>query len=201
MGKTSPLPNERWGLLGGAFDPIHLGHVNLALEIFLKVPLDGVIFIPSVKHPLKDKTSASFEDRVRMIEIATEEFPEFEVSEIEQELSGFTIDTIKQLKAERDDDTTYYFIVGTDNVEQINHWKQPERIIKEVSLVAGGRPGYDLPDDFKFKNDITLYDINELKVSSTHIRKFLQSGNDAKLHSLLNLDVLDFIRENNLYHE
>ncbi|MCH9024557.1 MAG: nicotinate (nicotinamide) nucleotide adenylyltransferase, partial [candidate division Zixibacteria bacterium] len=172
----SPEKGSRWGILGGSFDPIHNGHINLANWICSKKELDGVLIVPAVKHPNKSRLSeANYLDRVAMIKAALLGMTKFLICEIEAEesLSGYTIDTIRALK-KRFPKVKFYFIIGSDNIGIIDNWYMAEELKSEVKFIAGTRPGSGNTD--KSKLPVELVEIPELDISSSEIRKMIKSG-------------------------
>lgn len=200
MKVKTPDSGEHWGLLGGAFDPIHLGHINLAKEIQETFNLDGILFIPSFSHPFKNEMiSSSFEHRVNMLEIICNKYANFSVSTIEENLTGFTIDTVKYIK-NLFPNTKFIFIVGTDSITQLNQWRSPDEIIKEIKIVAGTRPGYTFDSSDCFSDKIQYIEIDEVNVSSSEIRKMISVDiDDNKLKMFIDEDVIQYIKKYNLY--
>ena len=137
---------RRVGILGGTFDPIHIGHLIIAQEAWLQLGLEQVLFIPAHTQPLKQgekHTRASA--RLEMVRLATADNPRFEVSTIELERGGtsYTADTLAELHR-REPDTAWHFIIGVDALNQIRHWRAPESLITLTRLGVAARPGYDL---------------------------------------------------------
>ena len=119
------------GVLGGTFDPIHHGHIIIGEFARISMDLDKVIFIPSGRHPFKDnKEITDPKIRCKMVELAIESNPYFEISTIEIEKAGinYTIDTIRDLK-DQYKDAEIYFIIGSDILFEIEQWKEFEEII------------------------------------------------------------------------
>jgi nicotinate-nucleotide adenylyltransferase len=196
----TPEHGEHWGLLGGAFDPVHSGHINLASKILDTLNLSGIIFIPSFSHPFKnDNISSSFEHRVVMLDLACKKHINFIVTNIEENLSGYTIDTVRKLK-ELYPQTEFTFIVGTDSLSQLNQWREPDEIIREVNLVAGTRPGHEFSSDNCFSDKIQYIEIAEIDISSSQLRKMISSSMpDDELKKYIDEDVLSYIKTNKLY--
>ena len=203
--ENRPVPDNggNWGILGGTFDPVHFGHINLALEIKNKKQLDGVIFIPSINHPCKEPACyESYEDRVRMLEISLKDYSEFIISKIEseQELSGYTFDTITALK-QKYTKANYYFIVGSDNVSQLSTWYNAEQLLESVKFLVGTRPGFkfELPNGFSGDN-IEFIETSVVKSSSTYIRKLIKGEADSEIiDKFIPLEVRNYIKERKLY--
>ena len=172
----NPENGGKWGILGGSFDPIHNGHINLAKEICSKKELDGVLAIPAVKHPNKSRLSvANYSDRLAMLKAALADLSKFLICEIEAEekLSGYTIDTIRALK-KRFPKVSFYFIIGSDNISIIDNWYMAEELKSEIEFIAGSRPGSD--HNNKSQLPVELVEIPELDISSSEIREMIKSG-------------------------
>ncbi|MFC1675362.1 nicotinate-nucleotide adenylyltransferase [Candidatus Omnitrophota bacterium] len=134
------------GLLGGTFNPIHIGHLILAEEAREKLGLDKVIFIPTYLPPHKDNSDvASAGQRLEMIKLAIKGNSCFSVSDVEIKRGGrsYTIDTVKEFKSRFPDDQLY-FITGSDLLKYLQEWKDLNDCIKLVSFVVATRPGYPL---------------------------------------------------------
>lgn len=198
-----PKNGGNWGIFGGRFDPVHLGHLQIAEQVCNYKKLTGILFVPSFNHPLKkDNAKASFEQRCDMLKLAFEDYEQFCLSEIElnYELSGFTIDTIKKLK-DIYESCTFYFLIGADNIHQFKQWHKPEDILKETKILMAARPGYelniikDLPAD-----RIEIIETGLFDISSTELRKLLEENtNSDKLDNYIPAKVLSYIRKNKLY--
>ena len=176
----NPENGGKWGILGGSFDPIHNGHINLAHSICSKKKLDGVLAIPAVKHPNKSRLSvANYSDRLAMLKAALVDLSKFFICEIEAEenLSGYTIDTIRALK-KRFPKVSFYFIIGSDNISTIDNWYMAEELKSEVEFIAGSRPGSDYNN--KSQLPVELVEIPELDISSSEIRKMIKSGSSLE---------------------
>ena len=198
----TPDEGECWGILGGTFDPIHNGHIQLAFDIQKIKNLDGILLIPSFLHPFKkEHTSASFEDRLRMLQLASQAYKTFYISTIEKEkqLSGFTIDTIRAIKNEYPK-TMFNFLIGADNIEQFPIWHHASEIIDEIHVVAGKRPPFQMQNiENDFSNQIEYIETTELEISSTEIKQMILEHKFEKLSTILDPKVLQYITERNLY--
>ena len=199
----TPDDGGRWGILGGTFDPVHNGHLNLANQVSANRALDGVLWIPSYRHPFKDDCRASFEHRTEMLRRATADNPALIVSELEKEmdLSGFTVDSITAIKA-RYPRAEWSFIIGEDNVQDLKRWRSPDIILEEVRVLVGQRPPHESGDLIsQFPEDrIEMVAINMLDVSSTEIRDRLDiDASDETLTELAPRAVVEYIVEHGLY--
>ena len=134
------------GLLGGTFNPVHIGHLILAEEAREKLKLDKIIFIPTALPPHKDNLDiAPADKRLKMLKLAISGNKYFAVSDIEIKRQGryYTIDTLNELKRKYSRDELY-FIIGSDLLKYLNEWKDLHEIIKMVKFVCARRPGYPL---------------------------------------------------------
>ena len=135
----------RLGILGGTFDPVHVGHLILAEEALSRLALDQLLFIPAGQPWLKAGQALSpAEHRLKMVGLAIASNPKLAVSRIEVDRSGptYTVDTLEQLKQDLGEDVQLFFILGLDALEQFHRWEQPERIIELCQLAISSRPGF-----------------------------------------------------------
>ena len=132
---------SRIGIMGGTFNPIHNGHIKLALTAYKELQLDKVWFMPSKNPPHKKKNDiASDYHRVNMIKLAIESYKDFELSEVELKLEGinYTADSLLYLK-ERYPLDEFFFILGADSLINIEKWYKPEQLFKLTSFVVASR--------------------------------------------------------------
>ncbi|MDB4349919.1 nicotinate-nucleotide adenylyltransferase, partial [Omnitrophica bacterium] len=168
------------GILGGTFNPIHLGHLRLAEEALKKLSLDKLIFIPSYIPPHKPHEDiVSSAHRLRMVEIAVEEKPNLEVSDIEIKLKGtsYSINTIKKLKNIYGDGADIYFIAGSDYADELESWKDIENLKRLCRFVIATRPGYN-PASRPAHTEVM--DVDTPDISSTNIRRHIKEGKAFK---------------------
>ena len=198
----NPENGGKWGILGGSFDPIHNGHINLANSICSKKQLDGVLVVPAVKHPNKSRLSeANYSDRLAMLKAVLVDLSNFFICEIEAEenLSGYTIDTIRALK-KRFPKVSFYFIIGSDNINIIDNWYMAEELKAEVEFIAGTRPGSDKTD--KSKMPVEMVEIPELDISSSEIRKMIKNGcSFEKLTNYVPSGAAEYIFKKGIYNK
>ena len=193
---------KKIGLFGGTFDPPHIAHINLINTVIKNLKLHTVYFIPTARHPLKENTKiTSAEIRCEMLEAALNNYPEFRLSkiEIDRPAISFTIDTIKKFCGyEKLSNVALYFILGSDNINEIHLWKDPEQIFKLAHVVVLRRPGSEeSPVIDKYKNRIILIDLPLMPVSSTDLRKKIRNGQDYQ--NLIPSGVAEIIDKYNLY--
>jgi len=191
---------SRLGVIGGTFDPIHTGHVLLALFAMERLPLDQVLFVPAADPPHKEARPdmAPAEDRWAMVERAIEGFPGFQVSRVELERPGksYTVDTLRQLRAERPD-CALFLIIGEDNVAQMSTWHDPRGILELCTVVAGSRVVAGGRADAELARRIVPVETPVFQISSTEIRRRLSEGYPVRY--LVPEKVEAYIRERGLY--
>ncbi len=144
--RLSTRTSLRLGIMGGAFDPIHVAHLVTAQEALLQFHLDEVIFMPSGRPPHKKRRLAPAEFRYLMVAVATASHPKFSVSrlEIDRPGVGYTVDTLEYLAAHLAPDARLFFVTGADAVLDILTWKDPPGVLELCTLIAATRPGFDL---------------------------------------------------------
>ena len=197
----------RVGVLGGTFDPIHLGHLKIAEEVRLKLDLERVLFIPTGQPRLRtDKYLSPVADRLRMVELATSDNPYFQVCDNETRRGGptYTVDTLIELRGSLGTDASLYFIVGVDILRRFHDWKEPERVLELCNVVVVTRPGYE---DFDWPawlvtfpqaaDRLTRLDTTMVDISGTEIRR--RSGQGKSVRKLVPASVAEYIQERNLY--
>lgn len=194
------------GILGGTFDPIHLGHLHMAEAIYEQIALEQIIFIPAFVPPHKlGQDYAPAEHRFAMTELAVRSYEHFSVSDMELRRSGvsYTIDTLRELHREYPG-KKLYFIIGADSVAQLHTWNSIEEMLELATFVAAGRPGYeDVMDEVvrhlgsEAAKHILLLHTPEYDISSTEIRTRIRTG--KSLSGLVPLEVENYIKEHGLY--
>jgi nicotinate-nucleotide adenylyltransferase len=191
---------KKIGILGGTFDPIHMGHLILAEQVKHKLRLDGVIFIPCLSPPHKTKRKLSpAEDRFRMTQLAIEGNPTFSISDIELKRGGvsYTVDTLRQLK-EIHPRSEVYFLTGSDMLEEIHTWREPEEIYKLAKMVIATRPGFDNFDPKnRFAKKSLIVEITGVDISSSQIREKVKKGQSIKY--LVPPRVEEYIKKKKIY--
>ncbi len=187
------------GLLGGTFDPPHLGHLLLAQAACESLNLDKVIFIPAFIQPHKqERPITPSELRLEMLRLAIAGDPRFTISEIEIDRGGlsYTIDTIRALEREFPE-SSLYLIIGADNAADMDNWKEPEEIFAHCRVVAANRKGYRPAG--RFADKIQIFDIPEIDISSSEIRNRVRDGRPIRY--LVPTSVEDFIKTHGLYRK
>jgi nicotinate-nucleotide adenylyltransferase len=163
------------GILGGTFNPIHIGHLILAEEAREKLLLDRIIFVPAYLPPHKDDAEiVSAGVRLAMVKMAIRGNKYFSFSDIEIKRNGrsFTIDTLKEFKKIYPADELY-FIIGSDLLKYLNEWKDLAEIIQMVKFIVATRPGYPLE---KIPSYISTIPIRAVDVSGFAIRQAIKEN-------------------------
>ena len=187
----------RLGVLGGTFDPVHIGHLILAEAAREELALDRLLFVPAGQPWRKaGRDIATAADRLAMLEFAVSDNPAFEVCTIEVEREGpsYTVETLSEIKA-RSLPAQIFFIVGEDALEDMPNWKEPERIAELAEIVAAPRPGRPSPHE---TGRITLLrGMPIIGVSATAVRERVRDGRPIRY--LVPPAVEDYIRRRQLY--
>jgi len=187
---------KRIGILGGTFNPIHLGHLALAEEARGLLGLEKVIFVPANLPPHKSaKELIPAPQRYRMIALAIKSNPAFEVSDFEIRRGGlsYSIETVKAFKsiyAHR----SLYFIVGSDFLREFSAWKDTAKLSKACRFVIAQRPGFAAK---RLPKNMQSINIAALDISSTDIRKRIKSNKPVRY--LLPEEVRKYIAKKRLY--
>ena len=208
---------RRIGVLGGTFDPLHLGHLRAAEVVRDAMRLDKVLFVPASTPPHKASPPVTEgEHRFGMLERALSSEPFFEASRLELDRGGrsYTIDTLEALAA-GSRDSRFFFVTGTDAFSEIRTWKSWQKLLEAHWFVVHERPGFpigpvqdDLPGDIDSRvleselepgtePRVLFLRRPMLQVSSTEIRRSIRENRSVRF--LVPDAVADYIRENRLY--
>ncbi len=198
---------KKIGVLGGSFDPVHLGHLSLARDALVQGCLEQVIFMPVYRQPFKlDGRLSSDVDRLAMLREAIHGIQGLTVSDWEIKNKGisYTYLTLRALK-EQHKDTAICFITGTDTFLKINSWKNAAQLLEENNFIVGHRPGYreqelyDRVDELKqkYNTDIQVINNTRLDISATEIRDFVTCG--GTISKLVPPGVERYIKTHGLY--
>lgn len=179
VGEGDLWAGERIGLLGGTFDPPHVGHVTMAQHARRELGLDRVFFsvAPRPPHKLSEPTS-SLEHRVRMVEIAIANEDGLMVTRIEDAHdTSFTVELLRACRLRTRADI--YFIMGADSLAGFPAWKEPEEILRLATLVVFPRDGISPALDVAGPAALVVFESPRIDVSSTAVRTKLAAGNDV----------------------
>jgi nicotinate-nucleotide adenylyltransferase len=199
---------SRIGIMGGTFNPIHIGHLIAANEVQEKFCLDKVLFIPSGIPPHKpDSEVIDPEHRFEMVRLAVASNSIFEASRIEIDREGntYTINTLIELKEMYDRETSFYFIIGADVVPELTTWKEFKKVFQLCEFIAVMRPGstensfFDGIRQLNEKWGAKIHPVQSrlIDVSSTEIRQRIMDG--ASVKYLVPDAVESYISEKGLY--
>lgn len=190
-----PFKRKRVGILGGTFNPPHVGHLIIAQQAGQQLGLDQVAFMPDAEPPhVDEKPFIEGKHRKEMVRRAIEGNELFTLETIELERGGksYTVDTMKEL-TEKNPDTDYYFIIGADMANYLPKWERIEELLTMVDFVGVGRPGYPQTSSFP----IIWVDSPEVDISSTKIRQMVKIG--QSLRYIVPESVEEYIKEEGLY--
>ena len=189
---------RRLGVMGGTFDPVHVGHLLAASEALHAFDLDRVLFVPAGK-PWQKKDYSSAEDRFLMTSLAAGLHPRFAASRMELDRKGptYTVDTLREL----DDfypDLEMFLILGADAAAGLSTWYEPEAVAELAEVIAVTRPGFELERAAdQGRHVVHTLEMPPIGISSTEIRRRVRAG--APIDFMVPLDVRSFIAENGLY--
>lgn len=185
---------KKIGILGGTFNPPHIGHLILAKEAQEQLGLDKVFFIPTNNPPHKKNKQLGSKQRFMMTELAVLGNSKFQVLDLELKRKGksYTVDTIVELKNKYPKDK-FYLVIGSDLARNFKSWKSPEKIKKMVTIIVAKRRGISFRNSKEFKQ----VDITQIELSSSQIRQRLKKGRTIKY--LVPKKVESYIKKNNIY--
>jgi nicotinate-nucleotide adenylyltransferase len=199
---------HRVGIMGGTFDPVHLGHLSAASAAAEFLDLESVLFSPAAQpwHKRADHLAPA-DDRLGMLEAALVDFPDFAVTTVDLDRGGdtYTIDTLADLEAQfaaahPGESVQWFFITGADALSGLASWKSPDLLMQRATFVGVTRPGHELHapsvDDL---GRVILLEIDETDISSTDIRERVARGDS--IAGLVPEAVADYIDDHELYRE
>jgi len=214
----------KWGLLGGTFDPLHIGHLRCAVEVLEIFNLNRILFLPAARPPHKlDADITSFYHREQMIRSAIEGNPAFSFCDVENQraTTSYSVETVEHILKTYMENLELYFILGQDAFHAIQTWKDWERLLLMCNFVVMTRPGYEnkglsaiLPAEFasRFHFDqatngfkgpthhtIFFREVTFLDISSSDIRKRAREG--KSIAYLVPDGVRHYIAKNMLYKD
>jgi len=188
---------RRVGLLGGTFDPPHLGHLVVAECARVELGLDEVRLLVA-GDPYQKSTTSSPAQRVAMVRaaVAGDEHLAVDAREVERPGPTYTADTLAELSAE-EPDVAWYFVLGEDAAAGLSTWKRVEEAFALARFVVVTRPGHDAPDDRTLPDAILHLEVPQLEVSSTELRQRFATARATRY--LVPLAVDDYARSHALY--
>lgn len=203
------MTERRIGLYGGTFDPIHFGHLNIAIQMKEFHHLDEIWFSLANRNPHKEEASESAQHRLKMLEIALAEIPNFRIIDNELKRNGpsYTIDTLRELVSSQEKHvikTTFFLILGEDSALNFSKWREPREIVKLATPLVARRTVLEKSHESQsdpvieqaLKKGITPIPVME--ICATDIRKRVQEG--LYIGHLVPSKVIDYIYQNHLYY-
>ncbi|MAT16382.1 MAG: nicotinic acid mononucleotide adenylyltransferase [Planctomyces sp.] len=176
----------RLGLLGGTFDPIHLGHLILAEACREACQLDEIWFLPTGKPPHKVAAEITpARQRIEMLEMALAGARQFKINDMEVKRGGttYTVDTLAELR-EQDPDRELYFLIGADSLHDFPMWREPERIAELATLLVVNRAGRAMPDldsiPQKIRRSVEVVTIPDIGIASSDLRQRVSEGRSIR---------------------
>lgn len=196
---------ERIGILGGTFDPPHVGHLILGEYAVDALKLAHLLFVPAADPPHKQNESVSpVDDRLAMLELALAGNDRFSISRVDIDRSGphYSVDMVRII-SQAYPDAELYFVMGGDSLRNLPQWHQPEVLIQLCKLAVMQRPGDEVSASMhgqflpELAQRVVMIDAPLIDISSTHITERLQEGSSVRY--LMPDAVLDYIQDNQLY--
>lgn len=185
---------KKIGILGGTFNPPHIGHLMMANEALHALELDEVRFMPNAIPPHKEAQGATDEQRAKMVELTIEGVPYFTLERFELERGGvsYTYKTILAM-TKREKDVQFYFIIGGDSIDSLHSWYRINDLVKLVQFVGIGRPGTEAHSNYP----VLMVDAPEIHLSSSLLRARFAQNKTVKY--LISEAVERYIRKEGIY--
>lgn len=198
----------RVAIFGGTFDPVHQGHMIIAEQVMDELALDRVVFVPGGIPPHKEASSvrASAEDRYAMVEAAVAGNRRFSADRVEVDAGRpmHSVETVGIMKARSPEDE-WLFVTGADEASNLLSWREPDRLLEEVVMVAATRPGYDLSKLDHLEAGLRNFDrifpveCTRVDISATRIRRRMLQGKSIRY--LVPEAVWEIITQRRLYEK
>ena len=205
---TEPRRLRRIGILGGTFDPIHIGHLILAEEAWFQLSLDVVYLAPSGDPPHKQgRRMAPVEDRIRMAELATADVDYLWVSRVDADRPGphYTVDMVRLLQQQAGGDAEIFFLMGMDSLRDLPTWHDPHWLVEHARLVALSR--HDVGLDWEkleralpgIRERVVILAMPELEIASHVIQQRVRNG--QPIRHMVPRAVQAYIHKHGLYSD
>jgi nicotinate-nucleotide adenylyltransferase len=194
----------RVGILGGTFDPPHIGHLVLAEYATTALDLECVLFVPAADPPHKNQLRYGIDHRLPMLELAVAGNQQFVISRVDVDRPGphYTVDMVRILQAQQPE-TEFYFLMGGDSLHHLPQWYHPLELIALCKLAVMARPGAEITSDLKanllpgLAERVVIIDSPMLGFSSTEVADRLEAGKSVRY--LVPDSVLSYIKDHGLY--
>lgn len=198
---------EKIGILGGTFDPFHLGHLSVLEAAVEEAECDRIMLLPAKMSPFKlEQKIADEKHRIAMVSCVATEYENVEVStlEIDGPKVSYTYETMKKIQEKRPEDDLH-FIMGSDSLLTLESWYMGEELLRDFSFILAPRPGYDSTKTKEKKNAVKKKYGTEIRVlhnklrdiSSTEIKETIKAGKE--IGHLVPTKVAEYIHEHGLY--
>lgn len=200
----------RIGLFGGSFNPVHVGHLIASRSVAERLHLDKVYLIPAAVPPHRMlKNLAPAEHRLAMLQLAVQDDPLFEVSDIELRRSGpsYTVHTVEEFRRQLGADVDLFWLIGADSLADLPNWYQADRLVDLCRIVTAARPGCDHIDTSVLASRFTpeqsdrllagILDTPRIDISASEIRRRVSQGRSIRF--LVPDAVAQYITEHRLY--
>lgn len=208
---------RRIGVLGGTFDPVHIGHLRGAVEVAETLGLDEVRLVPNFRPPHRETPNSSAQDRLAMVRLAAQELPPLTVDsrELERDKPSYTLDTLESLREELEAEDQLFLIMGWDAFCGLPSWHRWDELLDHCHILVMQRPDADSEAPEALRDLLAARNVNDplalagssgqiafvwqapLGVSATRIRQFLASGRSVRF--LVPDAVLAYINAHGLY--
>jgi nicotinate-nucleotide adenylyltransferase len=191
---------DKIGILGGTFNPVHNGHLTIALSVKEALGLNLVYLVPSSNPPHKNSNLLPYQIRRKMLEIAIEPYPHLQISDLDY-TPGRKSYTKHLIQAFREEHplSKLFFLIGADNIPQLASWFDHQWLLDNVNIVAVNRPGNEIEEyrNLDYFPKLTVIDAKPVDISSAEIRRRLADGKN--IDHLVPAEVARFIVSKNLY--
>jgi nicotinate-nucleotide adenylyltransferase len=180
--------------LGGTFDPVHNAHLAMAGAALDQLKLDKVLWMPTGNPGYRNPPLASGEHRVAMLRLALEGEPRYEIDprELSPGASGFTVDTLHELRLELGPDASLVLLMGADQFAKLGSWHRPDEVARLARIAVFARPGFEVNQE-----QILRVAIKPMPISGSEIRERAARGED--LSALVPVPVASYIARHGLY--
>jgi nicotinate-nucleotide adenylyltransferase len=197
---------KRIALYGGTFDPVHIGHVEIARRVLELFEIEKLVFVPAQVAPHKiGRPVTEPIHRYAMLALATQGDPQLVVSTFELDAPDrrYTVDTVEHFQRELGDSSELFFIMGADSWSEITTWRDWERLLTMINHIVVTRPGFESSKSHvgELGERVVFTDAVMLDISATNIRRMASEGCYEDLAGLLPGPVLEYIRKYQIYRE
>ena len=196
---------KRIALYGGTFDPVHLGHLEIARAVSELFVIEKVLFVPAQLAPHKiGRPVTEPIHRYAMLALATQNDPRWSISTFELDAPGrrYTVDTVEHFQTVLGESIELFFIMGADSWAEVKTWREWQRLLTMVNHIVAPRPGYEIDKTLPIPDARVRFAEGEMKdISATQIRQLAAAGRFDDLAQLVPRPVAEYIRKYELYRE